>query len=169
MEKEKFKEFKPELLKVPTKNTLLYLHKLLHGPQKFVTDGMERELSATADATALTKWQMYAAKEHRRYDVFLWTEIIRLRMPKNGELFTFHSFRYHYYLIPINSGLPEILKGADKYDSALSRVSPWLSKVKAQFLMTIDDLDKSGTKLTLGTPKAPVAKEENQSAGQPEE
>lgn len=169
MEKEKFKTFKPELLKVPTKNTLLYIHKLLNGPQKFVTDGKERELSANADPTVMAKWRMYADKESRRFDVFLWTEIIRLRMPKNGELYTYHSFRYHYYLIPANSGVPEILKGEDKYDSALARVTPWLSKVKGQFLMTIDDLDKSGTKVIIRTPKAEDAKEENQNTGQPEE
>lgn len=134
---EKFERFEPKLLRAYTNKTVLYVQKLVMEAQAFVVRGKKRKISAVANPQSMLKWKS------RKYWTFLWTENVRLRVPENGGIRTYHSCVHHYYLI--NPGVVINVAEGDKYDSGLDRVKASLDANDALELMVITDQDIEGT------------------------
>ena len=134
---EKFDRFEPKLLRSYTNKTVLYVQKLVMEPQSFSVEKKLRKISAVVNPQSMLKWKS------KRFWTFLWTENVRLRVPENNGIRTYHSCIHHYYLVEPGVKI-EVTEG-DKYDSGLDRVRESLEANNAIELMVITDRDIEGS------------------------
>lgn len=136
--------FNPQLVKHPSRATLLFLAKAQIETEPFIFKNGEKNYQITAnyDSSQLTRWKTGRIMRNGKLQeesVYVWSE--QLREIKDGRIFK--HFVHRYFFIP-KGFKPIIGPGSHKYDFSYDRVKPSLQTVPHYCFMDISEIDLTG-------------------------